>query len=47
VQEGIDICAEILAELAGTPGIAGANLMTTGEPDSIIAAVRESGVRGE
>lgn len=47
VQEGIAICAEILAELAGTPGIAGANLMTTGGPESIIATVRKSGVRGE
>jgi len=47
VQEGIDICAEILATLARTPGIAGANIMTTGEPDSIIAAVRRSEVRGE
>jgi methylenetetrahydrofolate reductase (NADPH) len=45
VQEGIDICAEILAELATTPGIAGADLMTTGAPESIIAAIRKSGVR--
>lgn len=45
VQEGIDICAEILAELADTPGIAGANLSTTGDPESIVAAIEKSGVR--
>jgi methylenetetrahydrofolate reductase (NADPH) len=46
VQEGIDICAEVLSELAAMPGIAGANLMTTGAPESIAAAIRQSGVRG-
>jgi methylenetetrahydrofolate reductase (NADPH) len=46
VQEGIDICAEVLAELADMPGVAGANLATTGEPESIIAAIEKSGVRG-
>jgi methylenetetrahydrofolate reductase (NADPH) len=46
VQEGIDICAEVLAELEDMPGIAGANLATTGEPESIIAAIEKSGVRG-
>jgi methylenetetrahydrofolate reductase (NADPH) len=46
VQEGIDICAEILAELAEVPGIAGATLATTGEPEAILAAIKKSGVRG-
>ena len=45
VQEGIDICAETLAELAVIPGIAGANLSTTGDPESIIAVIEKSGVR--
>lgn len=44
-REGIRICADILAELAETPGIAGANLMTSGEVGSVAAAVKESGVR--
>ena len=44
-REGIRICAEILAELAETPGIAGANLMTAGAVGSVAAAVMESGVR--
>jgi methylenetetrahydrofolate reductase (NADPH) len=44
-REGIQICAEILAELAETPGIAGANLMTSGAVESVAAAVKESGVR--
>jgi methylenetetrahydrofolate reductase (NADH) len=45
VQEGISICAEVLSELAVVPGIAGANLMTTGEPESILAVIKRSGVR--
>jgi methylenetetrahydrofolate reductase (NADPH) len=45
VQEGIEICAEVLSELALVPGIAGANLLTTGAPESILAVIRKSGVR--
>jgi hypothetical protein len=46
-QEGIDICAEILAKLADIPGIAGANLSTTGEPESIRAVIEKSGIRSK
>lgn len=45
-QEGINIAAEILAELQKIPGVAGANLMTSGDPELIIEAIRSSGVRG-
>jgi methylenetetrahydrofolate reductase (NADPH) len=46
-QEGIDICAEILAELADIPGIAGANLATSGAPESICAVIEKSGIRNK
>ncbi len=45
VQEGIDICAETLAELAKIPGISGASLATGGDPESIVAAIEKSGIR--
>ncbi len=44
-SEGIEICAELLRELASIPGISGANLMTTGRLASIPAAIEASGVR--
>jgi len=45
-QEGIDICAELLAEAATIPGVAGANLICLGNTDAVAAAVQRSGVRG-
>lgn len=44
-QEGVNICAEVLAELEATAGIAGANVMTMGAAESIGAAIEKSGVR--
>ena len=44
-QEGIDICAEQLKELATIPGVAGANLLSVGRLEMIPAAVEASGVR--
>ena len=44
-QEGIEICAELLAELATIPGVSGANLVTLGKLESIPAAIEASGVR--
>jgi methylenetetrahydrofolate reductase (NADPH) len=46
-QEGIDICSEFLRKIAGIPGVSGANLTTTGEPETIVAAIRASGLQGE
>lgn len=43
--EGVRICAELLQELAEIPGIAGANLLTIGDPASIPAAIRASRLR--
>lgn len=44
-QEGINICAELLAEAAEIPGVSGANLVCLGDPESIVEAVQRSGVR--
>jgi len=44
--EGIEICAELLRELATIPGVRGANLLTMGKLETIPAAIRASGVRG-
>ena len=44
-REGIDICAELLRELATIPGVSGANLLTMGDLESIPAAIDASGVR--
>ena len=46
-QEGADICAEYLRDLAGIPGISGANLISVGSPEMKVAAIAASGLRGE
>ena len=43
--EGIDICAELLQDLATIPGVDGANLLTLGNLETIPAAIDASGVR--
>jgi methylenetetrahydrofolate reductase (NADPH) len=45
-QEGINLCAELLDEVATIPGVSGANLICLGNADAIAATVRSSGVRG-
>ena len=44
-REGIEICAELMQELATIPGVSGANLLTLGKLESIPAAIAASGVR--
>ena len=44
-REGVEICAELLRELASIPGVSGANLMTLGRLETIPAAIEASGVR--
>ncbi len=44
-SEGIEICAEMLRELATIPGVSGANLLTLGNLETIPAAIDASGVR--
>ena len=43
--EGIEICAELLQELATIPGVSGVNLLTLGNLETIPAAIEASGVR--
>jgi len=44
-SEGIAICAELLQELTGIPGLSGASLLTLGNLETIPAAINASGVR--
>lgn len=44
-HEGIEICAELLREVATIPGVSGANLLTLGKLEMIPAAIEASGVR--
>ena len=44
-REGIEICAELMQELATIPGVSGANLVTLGKLEAIPAAIDASGVR--
>ena len=44
-HEGILICAERMREMARIKGISGVCLMTTGNPEAIPEAIRESGLR--
>jgi methylenetetrahydrofolate reductase (NADPH) len=44
-SEGIEICAELLQELTAIPGLSGANLLTLGNLEAILAAIDASGVR--
>lgn len=44
-SEGIEICAELLRELASIPGVSGVDLSTLGRIETIPAAIEASGVR--
>jgi methylenetetrahydrofolate reductase (NADPH) len=44
-REGILICAERMREVARIRGVSGVCLMTTGDPEAIPEAIRESGLR--
>ncbi len=41
-QEGIAICAELLAELKDIPGVSGANIMTPGNFETIPVAIQQA-----
>ncbi|MCP4045002.1 MAG: hypothetical protein GY732_03320 [Gammaproteobacteria bacterium] len=43
--EGIKICSELMQEISEIPGVSGVNLMTMGNPDSIPAVIKASGLR--
>jgi methylenetetrahydrofolate reductase (NADPH) len=42
--EGIDICAELMRDIAGIPGVSGFNLLTLGSPEAVVAALEASGL---
>jgi methylenetetrahydrofolate reductase (NADPH) len=44
-KEGIRICAELMQQVSEVPGVSGVNLMTTGTPEAIPAAIKASGLR--
>jgi len=44
-REGIEICAELMREIAQIPGVTGINLMTMGNVESIRDAIEASGLR--
>ena len=44
-REGVRIAAETLQKLQEVPGISGANLMTPGDPATLVEAVRSAGLR--
>jgi methylenetetrahydrofolate reductase (NADPH) len=43
--EGVKICSELMQEISEIPGVSGVNLMTMGDPDSIPAVIKASGLR--
>ena len=44
-QEGVNICAELLQQVAEIPGVDGANVATPGEIETLPAAIQASGLR--
>lgn len=44
-RKGIEICSEMLDELAAIPGVSGVNLLSLGDLEAIPAAIEASGVR--
>ena len=44
-QTGVQICAEMLHELAALPGVAGAHIIAPGDPELVRAVIDASGLR--
>ena len=44
-QEGVNICAELLHQVAEIPGVDGANLVSPGDLEPVPAAIQASGLR--
>ncbi|MGI9236636.1 MAG: methylenetetrahydrofolate reductase [Woeseiaceae bacterium] len=42
IAEGILICAEMISELKGVPGVSGVNIQYEGDSNNVVAAIRES-----
>ena len=45
VTDGIAVCAEMMAEAVNIPGISGVNVRHDGDPETIVAAIRHSGLK--
>jgi len=45
--EGVKICSEYLREIAAIPGVSGVNIIASGEPESIVAAIKAAGLQGD
>jgi methylenetetrahydrofolate reductase (NADPH) len=43
-SEGVDICAELMRDIARIPGVSGVNLLTLGNPEAVVAAIEASGL---
>lgn len=43
--EGIEICADLMRDMARVPGVSGFNLLTLGKPEAVVAAIEASGLR--
>lgn len=43
-QEGIDICVELLGEIAGIPGISGVNLLCLENPETVLSSIKAAGL---
>lgn len=42
-REGIRICADLMREVLGIPGVSGINLLTLDDPGAVVAAIAQSG----
>jgi len=45
VREGVNVCVELMQELSEIPGVSGVNLLTMGDSESIVKAIKASGLR--
>lgn len=45
-SEGVSVCAEMLNEVRGMPGISGVNVHFRGDPRNVVAAIEEAGLAG-
>lgn len=43
--EGVELCAKLLNEVAGIPGVSGANLLTLGDPGPVKEVIEISGLK--
>lgn len=44
-QTGIELCADLMQEIAAIPGVSGINLLTLGNPRAVTASIEASGLK--